>query len=93
MALDPRTVQLHARITALEILVQHLFVIVASVKPDAVSALRAYRLRVLEEYSEATMKDRDPATSDLLAQELVQALDHLLSQTLDRMQESRPPRR
>lgn len=91
MALDKSQITLVARLTAVEILVQHLLVMVMSKKHDPVAELRACRDRVLREHPQATIKGIQPAMSDLVAQELTQALDALLSEAIIRAQESRAP--
>lgn len=85
-------IKLLARLTAAETLIQHLLFMVASVKPDPVAELKAYRERVLAEYSEITMQGFDAASSDLLAQELTEALDNLLSVAIARAQGTQAPR-
>lgn len=90
MAIRPKEAKLVARITALEILVQHLLVMVACAKADPIAQLAAYRERVLAEHSEGTISGTDAATSDLLTQELTEALDAVLSQALARAQGNRP---
>jgi hypothetical protein len=91
MALDKSQIKLVARLTALEILVQHLLVMVASAKRDPVAELRTCRDRVLRKHSQAKIKGFEPAASDLVAQELTEALDALLSEAITQAQESRPP--
>jgi hypothetical protein len=86
-------IKLLARLTAAETLIQHLLFMVASTKPDPVAELKAYRERLLAEYSKVTMRGFDPASSDLLAQELTEALDNLLSVAIARAQGSPPGRR
>lgn len=82
-----------ARLTALETLVEHLLFMIASSKSDPIAELRAYRERVLADSSQSTLAGVDPAMSDLLMQELTEALDAVLSRTISRAQESQRPRR
>lgn len=77
-----------ARITALEVLVQHLLFVAFDRNADE---LRAYRERVLSEYTESTLKGVDAVYSDLLMQELHDALDRLLSHLIERAEGNRPP--
>jgi hypothetical protein len=84
-------IKLLARLTAAEVLIEHLLFMVASSKPDAAAELEAYRLRVLAEHAEATIRGFDPVTSDLLAGELSEALDALLRKTVDRARASQQP--
>ena len=91
MALDNTEIKLFARLTALEIVIQHLLVIVASEKDDPVAELRACRDRLLRNHSQTKMKGFEPATSELVAQELAEALDALLSEAITQAREGRPP--
>jgi hypothetical protein len=91
MALDKNQIKLVARLTALEILVQHLLVMVTSAKHDPVAELRACRDHVLRKHSQARIKDFEIAASDLVAQEMTEALDTLLSEAITQARESRPP--
>jgi hypothetical protein len=91
MALDEGQIKLVARLMAVEILVQHLLVMVASAKHDPVAELRAYRHRILCKHSQAKIRGLEPAASDLVAQGLTEALDALLSEAITEAQESRPP--
>ena len=83
------SVKLLARVTAIEILAQHLLFMIVSSQPDPLAELEGYRSRVLSEYNEATIKNVDAATSDAWAQELVDALDALLSPLISRVRENR----
>jgi hypothetical protein len=56
MTSDKSQIKLFARLAALEILVQHLLVMVASSKNDPVAELRACRNHVLRKHSQATIK-------------------------------------
>src|SRR5260370_42672195 len=60
-------IKLVARITALEILVQHLICLACNRDLDEVED---YRERVMEDASVTSVKGFDPAASDLLAAEL-----------------------
>ena len=82
-------IKLTARVTAVEILVQHLLLMIVSNKPDPIRALEEYRSRVLCEYEEATVKEVDAFTSDVLTQELKDALDEVLSNLVSRVREGR----
>lgn len=82
-------IKLFARLTAAEVLIQHLLWMVASSGPRPIQTLQGYRHRVLEEASESTFPNADPATSDLWAQEYREALDALLSKAVARAQGSR----
>jgi len=82
-------IKLIARLTAAETMIQHILFMIASSKPDPVGELEAFRDRVLSEYSEVTLRGFDAASSDLLAQELHDALDELLSVAIARAQGSR----
>ena len=78
------------RLTALEILVQHILFMIASATDDPVAELEKYKKRVLAEYSEATISEVDAATSDLLAQHLSEELERILAKVVARAQESLP---
>jgi hypothetical protein len=91
MTSDKGQIKLVARLAALEILVQHLLVMVASAKNDPVAELRACRDRVQRKHSQAKIKGFAPAWPDLVAQELTEALDALLSEAITEARESRPP--
>jgi hypothetical protein len=81
-------IKLLARITALEILVEHLLFVAFDRNHEE---LRAYRERVLSEYAESTLKGFDPAYSDALMQELSEALDRLLSHLIERAEAGQQP--
>jgi hypothetical protein len=89
MTSDTSQIRLFARLAALEILVQHLLVMVASGKNDPVAQLRACRNHVLRKHSQGTIKGVEPRTSDLVP--LTEALDALLSEAITEARESRPP--
>jgi hypothetical protein len=83
-------IKLLVRVAACEQLIQHLLFMVAKSGGDPVETLKDYRARVLDEYREATIKGADAATSDLLAQELYDALDTILSRVIARAQGGPP---
>ena len=84
-------VKLVARVTALEILVRHLLQISASAAPDPATELDGYRERVLASYRAGTVKGFAPVVSDLLTQELTDALDALLSKAVSEMRDDQSP--
>lgn len=79
-------IKLYARITAIEYLVTQLLYMVASAKGDPVTEIKAYAARVKEELSESTATGFDPAMSDLLMQELSEAVDRLLASLIERLE-------
>jgi hypothetical protein len=89
MTSDRSQIKLLARLAALEILVQHLLVMVASAEKDPVAELRARRDHLLRKHSQAPIKGVEPATSDVVA--LTEALDALLSEAIREAREGRPP--
>lgn len=91
MTLDKDQIKLVARLTALEILVENLLVIVMSAKHDPVAELQACRERMLRKHSQAKMKGFEITAPDLGAQEMTEALDELLSEAIAQAREGRPP--
>jgi hypothetical protein len=85
MALDKDRTKLVARLAAVEILIQHLLVMLASAKHDPVAELRACRDRVLRKHSQVKIRGFEVARSDIVAQEMTEALDALQAR------ESQPP--
>jgi hypothetical protein len=75
-------IKLVARITALEILVQHLICLACNRDLDEVED---YRERVMEDASVTSVKGIDPAASDLLAAELQAALDRIFAALIRKM--------
>jgi hypothetical protein len=91
MTLDKGQAKLVARLAAVEILIQHLLVMLASAKQNPVAELRACRDRMLRKHSQARIKDFAVAAPDLVAQEMTEALDALSSEAITQAQKSRPP--
>ena len=81
-------IKLLARLTAAETIIQHMLWMIVSTKRDPIGELEAYRDRVLDNATTATIRGVDPAMSDLLAQELKDSLDNLLSDTIRRAKET-----
>lgn len=91
MTSDNIEIKLLARLRALEIVIQDLLVVAASRKDDPVAELKACRNRLLRAQSHAPLKGVEPAMSELVAQDLTEALDALLSEAIAQSRESRPP--
>ena len=84
--MDKKELNLASRLTALEWLVSHLLFMVASSKGEPLKELRAYRERVRIELTESTVPEADAAVSDLLSQELQEAVDKVIGSLIQRLE-------
>lgn len=77
---DQAGIKTLARLTALEFLVQELLYQACGSKAE----LQNFRTRVLAQMAKASFPQSDPAMSDLMAQEMTEALDALLQDAIRR---------
>ncbi len=84
--MDKAQLKLLARVVALEYVVGQILYMIASEKADPLGELRGYASRLKAELSEATIPTVDPAMSDVLTQELSEAVDALLDGLLRKLE-------
>ena len=84
--MDEAQLKLLARVVALEYVVGQILYMIASDTPDPLGELRRYTSRLKAELSEATIPAVDPAMSDVLMQELSEAVDALLDGLLRKLE-------
>ena len=84
--MDEKQLKLLVRVVALEYVVGQILYMIASDKPDPHGELRGYTSRLKAELSEATIPTVDPAMSDVLTQELSEAVDALLDGLLRKIE-------
>ena len=84
--MDEAQLKLLARVVALEWVVGQILYMTVSANPDPLGDLRGYASRLKTELSEATIPTVDPAMSDVLMQELTEAVDALLDGLLRRLE-------
>ena len=84
--MDKKDLVVTMRIAALEHLVSHLLFMVAKSTGDPLTELRAYRKRVALNLEESTVPGASAVASDLLTQELKEAVDKILGPLVQRLE-------
>ena len=84
--MDKKDMTVVVRIVALEWLVSHLLFMVSKASGDPLKVLQEYRARVRLELTESTIPSADPVVSDLLIQELQEAVDRVIGSLIQRLQ-------
>lgn len=85
MSASEGQIKLLARITALEYLMQHVLLMAASSSENPRQEIEGYRQRVSDDLKTSTVSGVSPEMSDLLAQELDEAVDSIFSSLLAKL--------
>ena len=84
--MDKKEMTVVVRIVALEWLVSHLLFMASKASGNPLKELQEYRERVRLELTESTIPSADPVVSDLLIQELQEAVDRVIGSLIQRLQ-------
>ena len=76
------TLEVWARIAALEYLIKHILVMIANTNPAPYETLLGFRDRALQDIAESKVSDDDAETTQLKLQHLTTAVDRLLREAI-----------